>query len=277
VTLSRETLRELVETGDEGIPIYRRCELLGLPRSTYYYEPAKETAYNEHLMRLLDEQYLETPFYGARRMREALRRKGYPVNVKRVRRLMRVMGIEAVYPKGRRTTVPSGHQVYPYLLRGVEATEPNQVWGTDIAYVPLSRGFLYIVAIMDWCSRYILSWRLSNTLDVCFCEEALEEALSKGKPEIFNSDQGSQFTSARFQRRLKEAKIRISMDGRGRAYDNIFIERFWRSYKYEEVYPHAYESGHEAARRTEWYITFYNERRPHQSLNNRTPAEIYRP
>ena len=273
---SPETLRETVKSGETGIPIYRCCELLGLSRSTYYYEPAGETAYNEELMRLMDRQYLETPFYGARRMWAFLRRLGHEVNLKRVRRLMRRMGLETIYPKGHKTTLSAGHRTYPYLLRGVVIDHPDQVWGTDIAYVPLSQGFLYIVVILDWHSRYVLSWRLSNTLDVSFCEEALAEALSNGKPEIFNSDQGSQFTSERFQKLLKEAKVQISMDGRGRAYDNIFVERFWRSYKYEEVYLHAYEGGREASRRTAWYMSFYNEKRPHQSLDYRAPAEVYR-
>ena len=258
-----------------AIPIYRQCELLGLARSTYYYEPSLETAQNEKLMRLMDEQYLKTPFYGARRMLETLRRRGHMVNIKRVRRLMRVMGLEAVYPKKTTTRANNGHQVYPYLLRNLTVDRPDQVWATDITYIPLAKGFLYLIAIMDWRSRYILSWRLSNTMDTSFCVEALEEALSCRKPEIFHSDQGSQFTSAVFQELLHRSKISISMDGRGRAYDNIFVERFWRSLKYEEVYLHAYTGGRESHRGIAKYIAFYNEERPHQSLENRTPSEVY--
>ena len=261
---------------ERGVPIYRQCELLDLSRSTYYYKPSVETAENEELMRLMDEQYLKTPFYGGRRMQAMLRRRGHMVNLKRVRRLMRVMGLEAVYPKKRTTKGSVGHRVYPYLLGGLKVERSDQVWATDITYIPLARGYLYLVAIMDWRSRYILSWRLSNTLDASFCVEALEEALSGGKPEIFHSDQGSQFTSEVFQDMLRRWEIRISMDGRGRVYDNIFVERFWRSLKYEEVYLHAYTDGRETRRGIGDYIAYYNEERPHQSLENRTPGEVYR-
>ena len=268
--------RGLVEAGHERIPIYRQCELLGLSRSSYYYEPCEETRFNEHLMRLLDRQYLETPYYGARRMTAMLRRQGYEVNVKRVRRLLKLMGLETMYPKKRRILSVPGHRVYPYLLKGVTIDHPDQVWSTDITYIPLARGFLYLVVILDWHSRFVLSWRLSNTLDEAFCVEALEEALASGKPEIFNSDQGSQFTSEAFTGRLERAEVRISMDGRGRAFDNIFVERFWRSLKYEEVYLHAYRDGREAYEGIERFVSRYCFERPHQALGYQTPYEVYR-
>ena len=222
-------------------------------------------------MRRIDEQYLLTPYYGSRRMAEEL---GY--NRKRIQRLMRMMGIEAIYCKPRTTIRDKAHKIYPYLLRDVEITHPDQVWSTDITYIPLQHGFLYLVAVMDWYSRYVLSWRLSNTMDVAFCLEALDEALDQGKPEIFNSDQGSQFTALAFTGRLEAAGVAISMDGRGRAIDNVFVERLWRSVKYEEVYLHSYEDGWEAAERLGVYFQFYCERRIHQSLNYRTPASVYR-
>jgi len=265
----------MIETGHRKLPVCRQCELLGLSRSSYYYEPRGETAFNERLMRLLDEQYLKTPFYGARRMTAVLRRMGYEVNVKRVRRLLRLMGLETIYPKKRRRLSEPGHRVYPYLLSGVTVDEVDQVWSTDITYIPLERGFLYLVLILDWHSRFVLSWRLSNTLDEAFCVASLQEALSRGKPEIFNSDQGSQFTGEAFTGCLKDAGVRISMDGRGRAFDNIFVERFWRSLKYEEVYLHAYRDGRETREGIGRYIAFYCFERPHQALENRTPHEVY--
>jgi putative transposase len=241
-----------------------------------YYEPVGETELNLELMRKIDEQYLVTPFYGSRKMTTYLNGQGYEVNRKRVQRLMRLMGLEAIYPKPRLSRPDDEHEVYPYLLRNVAIVHPDQVWSSDITYIPMSHGFLYLVAVIDWFSRYVLSWQLSNTLDTQFCVDALEDALSGSrKPEIFNTDQGSQFTSKTFTDRLKADNITISMDGRGRVFDNIFIERLWRSVKYEEVYIHAYENGLEAHDRLGWYFPFYNIERPHQSLDNRTPREVY--
>ena len=243
---------------------------MGLARSTRYYRPAGESAENLALMRRLDEQYLRTPFYGSRKMAET-----FGISRKRAQRLMRVMGIEAIYPK-RRTTWPGvGHQIYPYLLRNVAVTRPDQVWASDITYVPLCHGFLYLVAVMDWYSRYVLGWRLSNTLTGSFCTEALDEVLGRSTPEIFNSDQGSQFTATAFTSRLEAAGVAISMDGRGRAIDNVFIERLWRSVKYEEVYLKDYTSGWQAEASLAAYFRFYNEERIHQSLGYCTPAEVY--
>lgn len=244
--------------------------MLGLSRSTWYYEPAGEAAVNLALMRQIDRQYLETPFYGSRRMAKQL-----DVNRKRVQRLMRMMGIEAIYPKRRTTRRAAGHKVYPYLLRNVAITRPDQVWSTDITYVPMRHGFLYLVAVMDWYSRYVLAWRLSNTLDGGFCVEALEEALTGGRPEIFNSDQGSQFTATSFTIRLETCGVAISMDGRGRAIDNVFVERLWRSVKYEEVYLNDYTTAWEAEESLSSYFQFYCHRRLHQSLGYQTPADVY--
>ena len=251
--------------------IARQCELLGLARSTCYYELVGETPENLTLMRRIDEQYLKTPFYGSRRMAVEL---GF--NRKRIQRLMRLMGIEAIYPRRRTTRPAAGHKIYPYLLRNVAITRPDQVWSSDITYIPLRHGFLYLVAIMDWFSRYVLSWRLSNTLHGSFCLEALEDALRGGRPEIFNSDQGSQFTAVAFTQRVAACGAAISMDGRGRVIDNIFIERLWRTVKYEEVYLHDYRSGWEAEERLGCYFDFYCHERIHQSLAYRTPAEVYR-
>jgi putative transposase len=244
---------------------------LGLSRSTRYYAPRGESAENLALMRRIDEQYLETPFYGSRRMAVVL-----DVNRKRIQRLMRVMGIEAIYPKRRTTWPAAGHKIYPYLLRNVEILRPDHVWSTDITYVPLRHGFLYLVAVMDWFSRHVLSWRLSNTLEGSFCIEALEEALSVARPEIFNSDQGSQFTAAAFTSRLESHGVAVSMDGRGRALDNVFVERLWRSVKYEEVYLRDYADGWEAEERLGAYFRFYSHQRVHQALDYRTPADVYR-
>lgn len=221
-------------------------------------------------MRVIDEQYLKTPFYGSRKMSEVL---GF--NRKRIQRLMRLMGIEAIYQRPRTTRAASRHKIYPYLLRNVPITRPDQVWSTDITYVPMYHGFLYLVAVMDWYSRYVLSWRLSNTLDGDFCLEALDEALDHGRPEIFNSDQGSQFTAVAFTSRLESCGIAISMDGRGRALDNVFIERLWRSVKYEEVYLKDYSTAWEAEGSLASYFRFYCQERIHQSLDYRTPAEVY--
>jgi len=257
------------------LSIVAQCELLGLPRSSYYYEPAPETAENLRLMRLVDEQYLETPFFGSRRMTEHLVRQGYAVNRKRVQRLMRTMGLEGLFP-ARKTTVPGvGHKVYPYLLRGLTIDRPDQVWCSDITYVPLRCGYMYLVAVMDWFSRHVLAWRLSNTLESTFCLEALDEALSRGAPEIFNTDQGAQFTSECFTSRLMEHRVAISMDGRGRWTDNVFIERLWRSVKYEEIYLKEHANGADlSAGLSEWF-DLYTHRRPHQGLGYRTPFEVY--
>jgi putative transposase len=242
-----------------------------LPRSTRYYAARGESAENLALMRRIDEQYLEAPFYGSRRMAVVL-----DVNRKRIQRLMRLMGIEAIYPKRRTTWPAAGHKIYPYLLRNVEIRRPDHVWSTDITYVPLRHGFLYLVAVMDWFSRHVLSWRLSNTLEGSFCIEALEEALTLSQPEIFNSDQGSQFTAAAFTSRLENHGIAVSMDGRGRALDNVFVERLWRSVKYEEVYLRDYADGWEAQERLAAYFRFYSYQRVHQALDYRTPADVYR-
>jgi putative transposase len=244
---------------------------LGLPRSSGYYRPLGESVANLELMRRIDELYLERPFFGSRRLALYL-----GVNRKRVQRLMRLMGLEAIYPKRRTTRPGDGHKIYPYLLRNLEILRPDQVWSTDITYIPLQRGFLYLVAVMDWFSRHVLAWRLSNTLEGSFCLEALEEALGLATPEIFNSDQGCQFTSAAFVSRLESRRIAVSMEGRGRALDNVFIERLWRSVKYEEVYLRDYADGWEAEERLGAYFRFYCHERRHQSLGYRTPAEVYR-
>jgi putative transposase len=267
--------RGLVEPEQASLSVRRQCELLGLNRSTWYYEPVPESAANLALMRRIDEQYLSRPYYGSRRMTVWLRSAGEKINRKRVQRLMRLMRLEAIYPKPRTTVAGAGHKIYPYLLRNVAVTRPNQVWSTDITYVPLRCGFLYLTAILDWYSRYVLAWRLSNSLDVEFCLEALEEALGLARPEIFNSDQGVQFTSREFTGRLESAAVAISMDGRGRALDNVFVERLWRSVKYEEVYLHDYATGGEYHAGLSSYLRFYCEERPHQALDYRTPAEVY--
>lgn len=253
--------------------IARQCELLGLARSSCYYQPAGESAENLAWMRRIDEHYLKTPFFGSRRMADVL-----SINRKRARRLMQLMGIETIYPKRRpRTSQPgAGHKIYPYLLRDVEITRPDQVWSSDITYIPMRRGFFYLTAVIDWHSRYVLAWRLSNTLDGSFCREALDEALGAGRPEIFNTDQGAQFTAEAFTSRLQTRGIAISMDGRGRALDNVFIERLWRTVKYEEVYRKEYADGWEAEASLASYFAFYCHERGHQSLGYRTPAEVYR-
>jgi putative transposase len=248
---------------------------LGLNRSSRYYEPCGASGYELEVMRLIDEQYTRTPFYGIRRMRVALQEKGHRVNHKRVQRLMRQMGIEAIYPKPKLSQRHEEHKIYPYLLRGLEIDQPDQVWATDITYIRMHRGFVYLVAIMDWFSRYVLSWSVSVTMDVYFCLEALEKALGHGKPGIFNTDQGSQFTSREFTGLLLGAGIRISMDGRGRVFDNIFIERLWRSVKYEEVYLKEYLDVLSCIEGLRAYFRFYNDERPHQALGYRTPKQVY--
>ena len=250
--------------------------MLGLSRSSLYYEPGGEAAEDLRLMRRIDEQYTACPFYGSRRMTVWLTEQGEGVNRKRVQRLMRVMGLEAIYPKPRLSLAGKGHRIYPYLLRGVKVERRDQVWSTDITYVPMTSGFMYLAAVIDWYSRYVIAWRLSNTLDGSFCTEMLEEALRSGKPEVFNTDQGVQFTASAFTGRLESAGVAVSMDGRGRALDNVFVERLWRSVKYEDVYIWCYETVPELRRGLGRYFGFYNEERPHQSLDDRTPGAVYR-
>ncbi len=275
--MSHARRKSLVEPGHaQGLSIARQCRLLSIKRSSYYYQGTGETPLNLELMRRVDEQFLETPWYGARQMARHLRRLGYCVGRKRTGRLMRVMGLAAIYQRPNTSKPHPEHRVYPYLLRGVTIDAPNQVWCADVSYIPMRRGFLYLVAIMDWASRKVLSWRLSSTMDADFCVAALEDALARyGCPEIFNTDQGSQFTSYAFTNALKDAGIRISMDGKGRWMDNVMIERLWRSLKYECVYLNAFETGSELREGLSRWIKFYNERRPHSSLDDKTPFEAY--
>lgn len=264
-----------IDRGHEFLSVRRQCALLGIHRSRLYYEAVPESAENLELMRQIDGQYLKTPFWGSRNMTDFLERRGYRVNRKRTQRLMRKMGLEGLSPGPSTSRKAPGHKIYPYLLREVVIERPNQVWSSDITYVPLRSGFLYLVAVMDWYSRHVLSWRLSNSLDVEFCVEALEEALAGGRPEIFNTDQGSQFTSREFTERLLTSSIAISMAGRGRALDNVFIERLWRSVKYEDIYLKGYESGADCHTGLTSYFRFYSHERPHQSLDYRTPWEVH--
>lgn len=266
----------MIEPDHAALSVRRRCERLDLARSGLYYEPRGELAENLGFMRLIDEAYTRWPFYGVRRMTAWLRREGHAVNPKRVRRLMRLMGLEAIYPKRRTTRPGAGHKIYPYLLRDVAITHPNQVWSSDITYVPLRHGFMYLVAVLDWYSRYVLSWRISNSLETSFCLEALEAALELGRPEIFNSDQGAQFTSQAFTDRLEQEDIAISMDGRGRALDNVFIERLWRTVKYEDIYLKDYADVDDLYHGLDRYFDFYDHERPHQALHYKTPHEVYR-
>jgi putative transposase len=247
-----------------------------LNRSSLYYEPAPQSAANLRLMRLLDEQYTACPFYGSRRLTAWLLRQGEEVNRKRVQRLMRLMGLEAIYPRPRLSAPGRGHRIYSYLLRGVSIERPDQVWSADITYVPLASGFMYLAATIDWFSRYVIAWRLSNTLDGSFCLEMLEEALSKGRPEVFNTDQGVQFTAQAWTGCLESAGVAVSMDGRGRCLDNVFVERLWRSVKYEDIYLRRYEGVPPLQQGLSRYFPFYNEERLHQALEYRTPAEFYR-
>jgi len=264
-----------LETGDCGLSQRRRCDLLGINRSSLYYKPVELDKEELILMNLIDEQYTKTPFYGSRRMTAYLRRQDYQINRKRIQGLMRRMGLEAVFPGPNTSRRSHEHRIYPYLLKGFEITRPNQVWSTDITYIRLWHGFLYLVAIMDWYSRYVLAWRLSNSLDSLFCVDALEASFQFGMPDIFNSDQGSQFTSHEFTKRLLDRQIAISMDSRGRALDNVFIERLWRSVKYEEVYLHDYQAVEDARGGIGRYFDFYNDERGHQSLGYRTPQEVH--
>jgi len=265
----------VVDRSHTSLSIKNQCNLLDISRSGLYYQPKGIAEEDLVHMKLIDRQYLATPFYGARKIAACLKSRGHLVNRKRVRRLMRLMGLKAIYRRPRTSKPAPGHKTYPYLLGGMKITRPNQVWAADITYIPMARGFLYLVTIIDWYSRYVLSWRLSNTLDAGFCVEALEEALRKGKPEIFNTDQGAQFTSETFTGLLAKHGIRISMDGKGSYSDNLFIERLWRSVKYEEVYLKAYQDGRDARIGLGDYFRFYNTERPHQALGYRTPAEVF--
>jgi putative transposase len=266
----------MIERANPKLSITRQCRLVSISRSSFYYRLKGESAENLALMRRLDELFMKYPFYGSRQMARQLRREGQCVGRHRVRRLMRLMGLTAIYQAPRTSDPHPAHRIYPYLLRGLEVTRPNQVWCSDITYIPVQHGFLYLVAIMDWATRHVLAWRLSNTMDAGFCVEALNEALARhGKPEIFNTDQGSQFTSFEFTGVLKDAGVAISMDGRGRFMDNIFIERLWRSLKYEAVYLHELTDGLVAERVIGEWLNFYNTERPHSSLGGQTPAEAY--
>ena len=267
--------RQMVQR-EHSLPVTRRCELLEVARSTAYYRPSPVSEADLALMRLIDEIHLERPFYGSRRMRDELETRGHWVNRKRVQRLMRQMGLAALYPKPRTSVAGRGHKVYPYLLRDISVARANQVWATDICYIPMARGFMYLVAVMDWYSRRVLSWRVSNTLDSAFCVEALEEALARyGAPEIFNTDQGAQFTSEAFTDVLKTHGVAISMDGKGRWLDNVFVERLWRSVKYEDIYLRAYDTPAALRVSLTRYFDFYNARRRHTALDRRTPDAVY--
>ena len=265
----------MVDRHHPSLSIVHQCRLLDISRSGLYYQSKGISEEDLTLMKLIDRQYLMTPFYGARKIAACLKSQGHLVNRKRVRRLMRLMGLKAIYRRPRTSKPAPGHKIYPYLLGGLKITRPNQVWAADITYIPMARGFLYLVAIIDLYSRYVLSWRLSNTLDVGFCVEALEEALKEGRPEIFNTDQGAQFTSEAFAGLLEQHGIRISMDGKGSYNDNLFIERLWRTVKYEEVYLKAYQDARDARAGLGNYFCFYNTERPHQALGYRTPAEVF--
>jgi putative transposase len=255
--------------------VTQQCALLGLPRSTRYYQPAAADPLTQELLNRLDEQYTRTPFYGSRRMTAWLRSVDYSVNRKRVRRLLQLLGLETLYPKPKTSTPAPGHRIYPYLLRGLPITQADQVWSSDITYIRLARGWVYLVAILDWYSRYVVAWEVSNSLDSAFCIAALERALAQTRPGIFNTDQGCQFTSQEFTGRLREAQVRISMDGRGRALANVFVERLWRSVKYEEVDLKSYATVPGAIASLGEYFRFYNEERLHQALGYRTPAAVY--
>ena len=266
----------MIEFGLETISVTHQCDLLDLARSTLYYQPKGLSEEDMEFMRLIDEQYTKIPFYGYRKMTHWLWLQGYHVNKKRVLRLMQRMGLQAIYPKPKLSKPGKDHIIYPYLLRNMRITQPDQVWASDITYIRMMKGFIYLVAIMDWYSRYVVSWEASITLETDFCVAALKRALERGRPEIFNSDQGAQFTSTDFQSELKSNEIRISMDGRGRVMDNIFVERLWRTLKYEEVYLKDYETVFEAIECIRSYFKFYNEERLHQALDYRTPAQIYK-
>ena len=279
-SMSRSIRRAMIDRDHQQLSLVRQCILLDVSRASVYYRPVPTRAEDLELMALMDRQYLKTPFYGSRKMKAWLLQQGYLVSRKRVRRLMRLMGLEAIYRRPNTSKPAPGHRIFPYLLKGVEVNRVDQVWAADITYIPMAKGFLYLVAIMDWHSRHVLAWKLSNTMDTSFCVAALEEALGKGRPEIFNTDQGSQFTSEAFTQTLQEQRVQVSMDGKGmdgkgRYLDNIFVERLWRSIKYEEVYLKAYQTVAEARTGINAYLEFYNRQRPHQALGYRTPAEVY--
>ena len=266
----------MIDPSQSSLSIAHQCRLLDINRSSYYYKAKRVKPEDLELMRLIDEQYLKTPTWGSRSMRNHLRRLGYKINRKRVQRLMRLMGLEAIYPKPRTTRPHPEHKIYPYLLRGMRIDRPDQVWAADITYIPMSRGFMYLVAVMDWYSRKILSWRVSNSMEADFCVEALKEAIGRyGCPQIFNTDQGSQFTSDAFTGVLKSHGIAISMDGRGRVQDNIFIERFWWTLKHHYLYLRSFANGSELRAGLRGWVPFYNAERSHQALDNRTPDEVY--
>ena len=274
--MSRGERKGMIRRDHPGLSLSRQCGLLSISRSSFYYQLKGESAENLALMRRIDELFLKYPFYGSRQMARQLRREGIYIGRHRVRRLMRLMGLQAIYQAPRTSDRHPEHRIYLYLLRNMVIDRPNQVWCADITYIPVQRGFLYLVAIMDWATRHVLAWRLSNTMDAGFCVEALNEALDRyGKPDIFNTDQGSQFTSFDFTGVLKAAEVTISMDGRGRCMDNIFIERLWRSLKYEAIYLHELTDGFVAERVIAEWIDFYNTERPHSSFDGRTPAEAY--
>lgn len=265
----------MIEPGHSQISIQKQCELIALTRSAYYYRPAGVSTLNLEIMRHMDEQYTLTPFYGVLRMHAHVCQLGYAVNVKRIRRLLRLMDLYAIYPKKNTSRPGPGHKIYPYLLRNLQVVRVNQVWSTDITYIAMERGFMYLVAVIDWHSRQVLSWRLSNTLDASFCIEALREALETGTPEIFNTDQGCQFTSNEFTGCLLNRNILVSMDGRGRCLDNIFVERLWRTVKQEYVYLHCISSGKELWQGLDAYFKFYNNKRLHQALGYMTPSSVH--
>lgn len=274
-TLSNDQKRSLIDPENEQISVSGQCSLLDLGRSIYYYKTVGESQLNLDIMRKLDEQYTITPFYGVIRMTQFIRSLGYEIDGKRIRRLLRLMGIMAVYPKKKMSIPNTEHRIFPYLLKGLKIDRPNQVWSTDITYIPMEKGFLYLVAVIDWYSRYVVSWQISNTMETSFCIAALQAALSKGQPEIFNTDQGSQFTSNDFTKCLLDNKIQISMDGKGRCMDNIFVERLWRSVKYEYVYLNSIPDGKALWHGLDNYFRFYNQERFHQGLDNKTPIQVY--
>jgi putative transposase len=267
----------MIEPDHPRISTARQCRLLDLPRSTYYHRPQWQPADDLQLMRKIDETYLAHPYFGSRQMARGLRRQGYPVNRKRVQRLMRLMGLEAIYQKPNLSRSNPEHRIYPYLLRNRQVTRPNQAWAMDITYIPIQGGFLYLCAVLDWYSRAVLAWQLSNTLDATFCVAAVQRAITRhGVPEIFNTDQGCQFTSAEFTQPLLARGVQLSMDGKGRALDNVFVERLWRTVKWEEVYLKSYRSQIDAHTNLDAFFRFYNERRPHSAFGDATPAEVYR-
>lgn len=274
-SLKLPTKRGLIEPSHSELSIVRQCDLINLHRSHYYFRPAGESPENLKIMRLIDEEYMRHPFYGYRKFPPYLKEKGFIVNGKKVLRLMNVMGISAIYPKPNLSKQDKGHKIYPYLLRGLPIVEPNQVWSTDITYIPMRGGFVYLTAIIDWFSRYVLAYELSNTLDTTFCTRALHSALEVSTPTIFNTDQGAQFTSLDFTSVLKERGIKISMDGKGRAIDNVFIERLWRSVKYELIYLKEFDTVPQLYDELRSYFQFYNEERFHQALDYRRPGELY--